>query len=64
MALTAAIYVSEFFLQSYDWFVERLLNTSQAIGAWFQNGDIRRYLWFIFGAFAVVLIALLLLVGG
>jgi hydrogenase-4 component B len=64
MPLTAAIYVSEFFLQSYDWFLDRLLNTSQAIGAWFQNGDIRRYLWFIFGTFAVVLIALLLLVRG
>jgi hydrogenase-4 component B len=64
MALTAAIYVSEFFLQSYDWIAERLLNASQVLGAWFQNGDIRRYLWFIFGAFAAVLIALLLLVGG
>ncbi len=49
-------YVSEVFAQVYNWGTSWLVSTSERLGDWFQNGDIRRYLLYILAAFLLVLV--------
>jgi hydrogenase-4 component B len=49
-------YVREDFRRALDSAVQRLLGFSERFGAWFQGGDIRRYLGYLFIVFILALI--------
>lgn len=51
----------EIFSALYNFVIHNTLRLSQSFGKWVQNGDIRRYLWYIF---AVNLVTLLIFILG
>jgi len=51
----------EIFSAIYNFIFDNTLRFSQAFGQWVQNRDIRRYLWYIFGANLITLLIFILI---
>jgi hydrogenase-4 component B len=51
----------EFFSAVYNFLIHNTLNFSEKFGHWAQNRDIRRYLWYIFGANLIALLVFILI---
>jgi hypothetical protein len=63
LMVTQTRYVREFFRRAIDGTLERLLSVSQYVGDWFQAGDIRQYLAYLFVAFVIALILFVMRTG-
>ncbi len=51
----------EIFNAIYNLMLHNMLRFSQSFGQWMQNRDIRRYLWYIFGANLITLLIFILI---